>query len=384
MTRFRAPISTGLAPASVQASGVDAAAGIIRGASAMQAVEALGHGVLIDATSLAQVCELGNAAEGGVKVRYTHPGLCGDGMGSYLGRMRNFRVEGDKAVGDIHLSDVAAASPEGNLRDYVLALAAEDPGAFGMSVVIETAQVFRLADGAEVPAEAGQPAPAGATTALPLVRVTGLHAVDVVDEPAANRAGLFGRGAALLALARGTNLDASQAFASLDKIRDELGWDVETANGLLARYLAARQAPAATITAAEVRDLATAHPAHLAAILDGSAQGLSAAAILAQIDGAQRAALASKAEALLAKYTADLAARDAALAAAQAAHAAELAALRDRVAKAEALAAIAKGSAFDPGAGNADADRPAYTRAQAAAGAIPAALVLSGAYTLTP
>jgi hypothetical protein len=384
MHRFRTPISTGLVPSPAAAAGVDAVAGVIRGASAMQAVEALGHGVLIDTASLDQVCALGNAAEGGVKVRYTHPGLCGDGMGSYLGRMRNFAVVGDKVLGDIHLSDVAAASPEGNLRDYVLGLAQEDPGAFGMSVVIETSQVFRLADGSEVPAEAGQPAPDGATTALPLVRVTALHAVDVVDEPAANRDGMFGRGAALLALARGTNLDASQAFASLDSIRDQLGWDVETVNGLLGRYLAARQAPAAAISATEVRDLAGAHPAHLAAILDGAAQGLSRAAILDQIDSSQRTALAAKAEALLAKYTADLAARDAALAAAQAAHAAELAALRDRVAKAEALAAIAKGSAFDPGAGNADADRPTYTRAQAAAGSIPAALVLSGAYTLTP
>lgn len=389
MNRLRAPVAAGIdlpgTSDTADAVGVDREAGIIRGASAMQAVEALGHGCVIDATTLAQVIALGNAAEGGVKVRYTHPGICGDGLGSYLGRMRDFRMKGDKVVGDIHLSRSAAASPEGNLRDYVLTLAAEDPGAFGMSVVVEGPRVWVAADGAEYAADQGKPT--SIVAALPTLRVTALCAVDVVDEPAANRDGMFGRGAALLALARGTNLDAAEAFASLDHIRDQLGWAPDQVQGLLGRYLAARVVPAAPIAAARVRDLGKAHPAHLELILDASADGLSEAAIVERIAQGQATALAGKAEALLAKHAADAAAHLAQVGALTAAHAAELAQLRDQLAKAKTLAGIATSAPPDAGPGNAEADRgdlPSFTKGQASAGSIPSDILLSGKFRITP
>ena len=252
MSRFRAPIVRGLlalaaagAAASDKAPRIDRDQGIIYGASAMQAVEALGHGVLIDDITLAQVRDFGNAAPKGIKSRYTHPGMCEDGMGSMLGRQRNFRIEGDRVVGDLHLAAAAKLSPRGDLWTYTLELAEEDPAAFGMSVVITTFRAWKLANGSEIRTDDpslrrghGEDAyyarPEGATTDKPFVRVTALHNVDVVDEPAANRDGMFS------AFAGTTNTDSSEAFAALDAIRERLHLSIDGAQAFVARYFAAR------------------------------------------------------------------------------------------------------------------------------------------------
>jgi hypothetical protein len=162
---------------------------VIFGVSAMQAVEALGHKLMVDAKTLEQFVALANATAHGLKSRFTHPGLSADGLGKHLGRIRNFRVEGDKAIGDLYLSETAAKSPHGDLRDYVETLAEEDPEAFGLSVVVDGYGAWQLADGTE--ASAGDGKPATAIGKYPSLRVTAAYAVDAVDEPAANRDGLF-------------------------------------------------------------------------------------------------------------------------------------------------------------------------------------------------
>ena len=50
----------------------------------IQAVEALGHGMMIDEVTLDQVVAYGNVLAKGVKCRFTHPGLSSDGLGSLL------------------------------------------------------------------------------------------------------------------------------------------------------------------------------------------------------------------------------------------------------------------------------------------------------------
>lgn len=185
-TRFRA------LPLREQPQQVDRDARVIYGVSCAQAVEALGHGLMLDSISIGQIVTLGNAAKRGIKSRFTHPGLSSDGLGKYLGRLKNFRQEQDKALADLHLSDVASKSPDGDLGSYVLDLAEDEPDAFGMSVVIDLEKVWPLADGREVPVdydEGGRPA--DATTKIPVARITNLLACDTVDEPAANRDGLF-------------------------------------------------------------------------------------------------------------------------------------------------------------------------------------------------
>lgn len=170
---------------------VDREAHVLYGVSAMQAVEALGHRLMVDRLTLEQFVDLANSKAHGLKSRFTHPGLSADGLGKHLGRIRNFRIEGDKALGDLYLSETAAKSPHGDLREYVESLADEDPEAFGLSVVVDGYGAWQLADGSEQEDDdTGKPR--DAVGRYPALRVTEAYAVDAVDEPAANRDGLFG------------------------------------------------------------------------------------------------------------------------------------------------------------------------------------------------
>lgn len=220
-------------------SRVDRENRVIYGVSAAQAVEALGHGMMLDGKTLQQIVDLGNRAKSGVKSRFTHPGLSSDGMGKHLGRMKNFRVEGDKAVGDLYLADIASKAPDGDLASYVMDLAEEDSAAFGMSVVIGVDQVWPMADGTEQPVyeyddDFNYIPPKGALTELPVARAKSLDAVDVVDEPAANRDGMFS------AALRGTNQLAENMFGNFDGLLAEVGMTPQQAWGYALKYFDAR------------------------------------------------------------------------------------------------------------------------------------------------
>ena len=191
---------------------VDKESHVIHGVSLMQPVEALGHDFLIDAKSISQLIALTNALPNGAKARFTHPGLSNDGLGKLLGRVRNARLHNGSAIGDLHLSPVAAKSPHGDLRSYVEALAEDDPGAFGMSAVIWLDYVWVLDNGDEILAD-NTPTPENATTEIPVARLTSVDAIDAVDEPAANRDGLFSA-----AFNKTTNTLAEEIFQQLDSL----------------------------------------------------------------------------------------------------------------------------------------------------------------------
>jgi hypothetical protein len=385
ISRLRAPAARGLLATEAEAPQIDREAGVIRGASAMQAVEALGHEVLADIKTLDQVAALGNAAKNGIKVRFTHPGMCSDGMGKMLGRMRDFRLEGDKVVGDIHLSDSAAKTPDGDLRGYVLDLAEEDPSAFGMSVVVQGDHAWPMADGSEVIADAK---PKGAVGDMPRLRVSKLHAVDVVDEPAANRDGLFSA-----AFAGTSNEAAAEVFALFDQARARFGLNLEKAKDFASRYFVARAGvvvddvePAGKPPAQNpkgdrmdkesLKALRQAHPGHDLLILEMFADGKSEAEMVGAIQTATLAAEKKAAEALkadLAKTEADLAAEKA--------KAEKLATDKGELEKKLAdLTSLAAGAAKDPGqdAGT-DANKPIEgTSAELAAGKYSSADIRSG------
>jgi hypothetical protein len=246
--RFRTMPAKGAAPQ------IDRAAGTIRGVSAIQAVEALGHDLLVDEVTLRQVAEHGTAA-GKVKSRFTHPGLCSDGMGKMLGHAANFRVQGDKTLCDLTFIEAAAQSPDGDLRAYTLKLAEDAPGDFGLSIVFSGTPVWKLPDGSELPVndpslrrkedgpfgDSYYARPDTATTTTPFARCEQLFAVDVVDEPAANRDGLFSA-----AFGATTSTLAEQAFAWLDEFRDLHGIGLDTIDAFTTRYRQARGAPAST------------------------------------------------------------------------------------------------------------------------------------------
>ncbi len=408
MTRFRAPVSRGLlieefedqtallptddAPVDAidvddptttdddqvdNAPGVDRDLGIIYGVSAMQAVEALGHDVMIDDVCLQQVADAGNSSKLGIKSRFTHPGMCEDGMGSMIGRVKNFRVMGDKVVGDLHLSESSASSPRGNLWKYTLDLAEEDPAAFGMSVVVDQQLAWKLEDGSEVIGERPEGIPDD--QALPFLRVLKLHAVDVVDEPAANRDGLFA------AFANTSNADAAATFAQLDAIRDRLHLSLSDARSFLDRYFAARASKNPEPQEVPMRLSLAAFTALLLAHADVAAELTTFANDPANADADEAAYKAKIVELKSAATVRDLATARAELTVAQAALVAEKAAHDETKAKLAAFAAL-KPDHKDPGGDDLNVivpeKLPVYTKEQLSSGKIPEAIKLSGKYEI--
>ena len=114
-----------------------------------------------------------------------------DGLGKFLGRFKNFRVDGQKLAADLHISKTAHSSPSGDIGGYISALAIEDPSSLGVSIVIDFDRVWPTINGQEKPASGGRPD--NATGKYPVARITGLYAADLVDEPALNPNGLFQR-----------------------------------------------------------------------------------------------------------------------------------------------------------------------------------------------
>ncbi|MDD5736673.1 MAG: hypothetical protein PHH20_00085 [Candidatus Omnitrophica bacterium] len=132
-----------------------------------------------DDIALDSVVEFGNQAKAGIKSRFGHPNMSNTALGTFLGRVRNFRRDGDIVRGDLHIDPTAHETPDGDLAGYVMNLAESDPQAFGSSMVIHWDEEFRdekTKDGKDMP---------------PFIRVKKLMSVDVVDDPAANN-GLFG------------------------------------------------------------------------------------------------------------------------------------------------------------------------------------------------
>ncbi len=213
--------------------------------------EALGHGFWCDLDFCGQVATgLSATGDKGLKSRFTHPSLSSDGLGKFLGRTTGGKLDGDIVRGSLKFSETAYDTPDGNLAKYVSELAAKDPEAFGASIVFDFDRQatidFALANGA-VWAEDGwggkylntdnfkSPDPLN-TKNLLHARLGKLHAVDIVDDPAANPGGLFHRGQdlateadALFSYAAGITKEAP-ALTALDV-------DPERITGFFQRFL---------------------------------------------------------------------------------------------------------------------------------------------------
>lgn len=167
-----------------------------------------------DKDAIREIVKLGNQAPGGLKSRFTHPNLSADGLGKFLGRMKNLREETIKrgrknvlvAKGDLHLDPSSRKTPSGDLGGYVMDLAESDSKAFMTSLVIVKEEEYRLdKKGRPATDENGDPLP-------PLWRPKALHASDIVDDG-----------------------DATQSFLSTEGLPDEV---VRQATELLRRQFA--------------------------------------------------------------------------------------------------------------------------------------------------
>lgn len=228
---------------------VDREGGVIYGAAMMQTGDLNSGDVrpfTADAETLQQVERFGNAARSGIKARFTHPNMSNDGMGSYLGRWTNFRIDGDTVRADLHIADAAYTSPQGDLGNYVMDLAEQDPEAFGISMATQLDEQnyaeFEQSRHRETDNDKRK------KMRWPM-RFTAMRAGDVVDSPAATRTGLFSLEADPRNLpAQATALlDAYFSDAPAAAIRERI-------NGFLNRYLSSRgddmpePTPADTVT----------------------------------------------------------------------------------------------------------------------------------------
>ena len=148
-------------------SQIDEAAGILKKVVVAQAGKVKSYFEQIDSITLSQIALLGNSKEAGVKARFGHPNMCSSSFGTYIGRFKNFQVEGEKVFGDLHLDDVCKESPSGNLFDYIVKMAKNNPDMFGASIAF-------------VPGE-----PSLTDEEYPATRIDDLLATDLVDDPAA-------------------------------------------------------------------------------------------------------------------------------------------------------------------------------------------------------
>ena len=125
---------------------IDKEAEVLYGVQITLEGEAKGHGVWLDREFCEAVAEQGNAmGDAGVKVRFGHPAMCSDALGTYLGRAKNFRVMdvtrkegGEKVAGvfaDIYIAPESHSAPSGDLGKWVLEAAENSPDTFGQSIV---------------------------------------------------------------------------------------------------------------------------------------------------------------------------------------------------------------------------------------------------------
>ena len=155
------PVITFAASAGV----IDAQTGIIRGVSLITKGPALGHGVMIDSTTLEQVKKAAEQYAGGLKVKLDHSG----GAGDIVGYIDTLRIDGEKLLGDLHLLESSVH------RAYILEIAERIPDTFGLSIAFSG------------------PSEKSADKLTTLQRCSEIYSVDLVSEPAANPNGFFSR-----------------------------------------------------------------------------------------------------------------------------------------------------------------------------------------------
>jgi hypothetical protein len=233
---LRAPISRGGQPRVDRAGGYREA-GIIRGVSVITKGEALGHGLWIDDVTLEQAESLINYRRYGIKSRFTHPSMSGDGLGKHVARVMDASIEGDQVFADQHFLGSAHKAPDGDLAEYLMSLAEEDPESYGLSIAFshdaDAMDQFSLEH--TVDGQFRSPDPLNLNN-YPHVRINDLTAADSVDEPAANPGGLFKRprdiaqeADALAAYALGLSADRPNT--------NQLGLDPSRARGFVSRFL---------------------------------------------------------------------------------------------------------------------------------------------------
>ncbi len=134
---------------------------VIEAVSIISVGEAKGHGLYVDAQTLREVKACAETYMGGVKVNLDH----GAGIKDIIGFVDNFRIVGEKLLGDLNLLQNA------DRRAYVLEIAEKLPDTFGISIAFS--------------------GPVRDIGGKRFASCEELYSADLVQTPAANPTGLF-------------------------------------------------------------------------------------------------------------------------------------------------------------------------------------------------
>lgn len=271
--------------------------GVIRGAILAEAgpFKTEGRGEF-DLEALNGIVSITDQMPKGLKAGWTHPGASSDGLGTYLGRWKNIRVDAGKLRGDLHFAGVATkpAPQHGgtSYAEYLMNLAEEDPDAFESSLrITKVNKLYRRKDDGTLETDAaGRSLP-------PLWRVEKLAACDVVDSGDATHSGFL---SASDFSVRNTNALSHQVTEVLNGIfrnhdKQQTG---EALSAFVERYLTNRfgaeepmsaETPKTPDVNAIVSDMLAAHLAPLQKQIADLSQGIQAeAATRAEQARAQR------------------------------------------------------------------------------------------------
>lgn len=120
---------------SFQSQGVDRENGVISGLVVLQKGRNKNESYFDD-QFVNDFVQMANDKPEGVKSRYGHPNMCSSDFGTFLGRQKNFRREGNQVLADLYLSESAKNTPNGDLYTYTLDMAEENPDMFGNSISV--------------------------------------------------------------------------------------------------------------------------------------------------------------------------------------------------------------------------------------------------------
>jgi len=193
---------------------VDRAENVIRGVAVITKGPALGHGMFVDETTLAQVVEQAKTYAGGLKVKLDHTASASE----IVGYLSEFRVDGTTVRADLHL---LRSSPR---REYILELAETIPDTFGLSIAFS-----------------GTDEKVGENW---FARCAEIYSADIVSEPAANPSGLFQAG------------DTTQPTSQILMTPEEILAAIAAALAPLTEKIAALEAAIAVDATADTTEMA--------------------------------------------------------------------------------------------------------------------------------
>lgn len=169
--------------AAATGANVDRENGMLLGVSVITGgVEAKGHDLWIDQTTLEQVMECSNTYPDGLRVKMDH----GTGIDSLVGVLKNFRIDGHQLRADLQLIK--------SHEDYskILEMAETISGSFGLSIVF-SGEPEKVQFSKDEEDEEGEDFTSAPSATRWMARCLEIYSCDIVDMPACNPSGLFSK-----------------------------------------------------------------------------------------------------------------------------------------------------------------------------------------------